>query len=279
MPASEELKALVAQMPDPDKRGLYSQIDKGKVETAIAAIHKGGRDSVLGLIDMLLPPGQGDDFKAHYALHALAIHVLKQEDDEPRKVFAQAVASRLDAKTPKGVQKYLCQEIETAGGPEAVEALGKVVTDPELCEPAARALAAIGGDAADQLRAALPKVKGKCRLTLIQNLGVVKDEKAVDALKKAAGDGDEAIRIAAAWGLANIGDAGSVGVVLKAADAKPGWERIQNTKAAMVLAENLLAADKKDEAKRIYTHLRDTRTDPSEKYIRDAAEKGLAAAK
>ena len=32
MPASEELKALVAQMPDPDPRGLLSKIDKEKVE-------------------------------------------------------------------------------------------------------------------------------------------------------------------------------------------------------------------------------------------------------
>ena len=41
---------------------------------------------------------------------------------------------------------------------------------------------------------------------------------------------------------------------------------------------NNLAAEKKKEAVRIYAHLRDTRSDPDERYVREAAEKGLAAA-
>ena len=58
---------------------------------------------------------------------------------------------------------------------------------------------------------------------------------------------------------------------------EPGWERIQAGKHCLVLAEKLTASGKKVEAAKIYTHLRDTRTDPSEKYIREAAERGLAA--
>jgi hypothetical protein len=43
------------------------------------------------------------------------------------------------------------------------------------------------------------------------------------------------------------------------------------------LAERLLAAGKKAESQKIYAHLQKTRSDPSERYIRDAAEKALAA--
>jgi len=276
MPASEQLKSLVDQMPDPDGRGLLSKIDKDKVEKAIAAIHKGGRDNVLGLIDMLVEPGKGDDVKPHYALHVLAVHVCKLEDDKPRAEFAWTVASQLGGKRPKGVQKYLIRQLQVAGGKEVVGTLGKALLDPELCEPAAQALAAIGEGAGEQLRAALPKVKGKSRLTVVQNLGVVGDAKAVDALRQAVGDKDREVRIAASWGLANIGDAGSADIVLKAADAHKGWERIQETKACLLLAEKLLAAGEKKEAARIYSHLQRTRTDPSERYVREAAEKALA---
>ena len=279
MAPAESLKALVAQMPDHDPRGLLSKIDKEKVEATLAAIHQGGPANVLGLIDMLVPPGKGDDIKAHYALHALAVHVCTLEDDEPRQALAQAVASRLGGDTPKGVQKYLCRVLQVAGGKEVAAALGKVLADPALCEPAAQALAAIGDGAADQLAAALPKVKGKCRLTVVQNLGVVRGEKALDALKAAAGDADSGIRIAAVWSLANIGDPTAAGLVMKAADSHADWERIQHTKACLLLAEKLLAADNKDVARKIYTHLRDTRTEPSEKYVRDAAQKALAAIK
>ena len=38
----DQLKAKLEQMPTPDKRGLYSQIDKDKVEQAVAEIFQAG---------------------------------------------------------------------------------------------------------------------------------------------------------------------------------------------------------------------------------------------
>jgi hypothetical protein len=72
-----------------------------------------------------------------------------------------------------------------------------------------------------------------------------------------------------------MGDAGSVDVLIKAADSEPGWERIQATKHCMVLAEKLSASGKPELAASIYKHLWETRTGSSEKYIRDAAGKAL----
>jgi len=106
----------------------------------------------------------------------------------------------------------------------------------------------------------------------------VKDLDGDVTLPSAFTDG-EAVRIAAAWSLANIGQPDSVAPVFKAADVEPGWERIQTTKACLVLAEKLLAAGRKEEAKAMYTLLHNSRRDPAEKYIRDASEKGLAAAR
>ena len=278
MKSSSKLTSLVNQMPDPDGRGMYcTDIDKDKVEKAVAQIHRGGRNNVIAIIDMLVPPGQGNDVKAHYALHCLALHVCKLDDDNQRRRFARTVTSQLGGDRPKAVQRYLVRVLQVAGGREVVRTLGKLLVDEELCEPAAQALAAIGDGAADQFREALPQAKGKCRLTVIQNLGVVRDDSSVDALKNAVTDEDQDIRIGAAWALANIGDPGSAGVLLKAADAE-GWERTQATKACLLLAENLLAAGKNYEATRIYTHLRNTRTEPAERYVRDAAKKALTAA-
>ena len=278
MKSSSKLTSLVNQMPDPDGRGMYcTDIDKNKVEKAIVQIHRDVRNNVIAIIDMLVPPGQGNDVKAHYALHCLALHVCKLDDDNQRRRFAGAVASQLGGDRPKAVQRYLVRVLQVAGGREVVRTLGKLLVDEELCEPAAQALAAIGDGAAEQLRRALPRARGKCRLTIVQNLGVVRDDSSVDALKNAVTDEDQDIRIGATWALANIGDPGSAGVLLKAADAE-GWERIQATKACLLLAENLLAAGKNYEATRIYTHLRNTRTEPAERYVRDAAKKALTAA-
>ena len=60
MATSDQLKSLVNQMPDPDKRGMYcTDIDKDKIEKAIVEIHKGGSPNVLGLIDMLVEARPG----------------------------------------------------------------------------------------------------------------------------------------------------------------------------------------------------------------------------
>lgn len=276
---SSALVALVNKMPDPDQRGMYcADIDKEKIEGAIAKILKGGRDNIIGVIDMLVEPGKGDDVKAHYALHCMALHVCKLDNNRPRRRFSRTLASQIGGDRPKEVQKYLVRELQIAGGREVVEALGKLLVDEDLCEPAAQALATIGKGATEQLHGALSRVSGKCRLTVLQNLGVVRGVKSVGALKKAVIDEDEAVRIAAAWALANIGDAGSADTLLRAADKAEGWERTQATKACLLLAEKLRAAGRKSEAVRIYKHLRDTRTDASERYVCDAAKIGLAAA-
>ncbi|MGQ9574608.1 MAG: HEAT repeat domain-containing protein [Thermoguttaceae bacterium] len=276
MAIPESLKQLVERMPDPDQRGMFTgDVDKEKIEQAIAAIHQGGREYILGLIEMLVPPGQGDDVKAHYALHCLANHVLKLRDENARRQFAQTVASQL-ASRPKGVQAYLCQVLQWAGRREACPALGKLLTDEDLCEPAAMALVAIRDGAAEQFRAALPQARGKCRLNVIQGLGAVQDKQSAAVLREALSDPDREVRLAAGWGLARMGDPG-VDALLKAADVGPGWERIQATKHCFVLAEKLAASGQALAARQIYAHLRQTRTDPSEAYVRLAAEKALAA--
>jgi len=252
-PLEEILKRLVAEMPDPDDRGLYcTDIDADKIEKALAEMHKRGHAAILGLIDMIVEPLEGDDVapvKAKYALHCLAVHLCKLPDDGPRRAYCLTLASQLGGNRPKGVQGYLVQELQTAGGKEVVATLGKLLTDPVLCEPAAGALVAIGDGAAEQLRSALARATGKCRLTIIQNLGVVGDAASIPALRKAVGDKDAGIRMAAAWALANIGDEGAVNLLLEAAGASKGWERIQLTKACLLLAEKLQAGDAKTAAR------------------------------
>lgn len=278
MTVSEQLTALVAQMPDPDGRGMYTEnIDKQKIEKALAAIHAGGRDSVRGLIDMLGPPGSDQDVKPRYALHNLANHTLVVKDENARRALCEVLAEALSGDYAPHVKDCLCQTLQWAGRRESVAALGRLLTDDELCDPAAAALVAIQDGAGDVLRAALPRAQGRCRLTVLHSLAALADAGAAGEFTRALQDDDREIRLAAGAGLARVGDAAAIDPLLKAADAEPGWERIQAAKHCLVLAERLTAAGKKAEARRIYQHLRDTRSDPSEAYLRSIADKALAA--
>jgi len=279
MAVSEKLKALVEQMPNADARGMFTtDIDKDKIEKAVAEIHRGGRENVLGLIEMLDEPGTEADVKPHYALHCVVNHSLVVKDENARRQISAALASQLDGELSTYNKAFLCQELQWAGRKEATAALGKLLTDEELTEPASMALVAIRDGAAEQFRAALRSASGKCRLNVVDGLAALADSPSAADFRQMLGDADQEVRLAAGAGLAAIGDAGAADALLAATDIEPGWERIRAVKHCLVLAENLAAAGKRADAAKIYSRLRDGCKNPDEKYLRDAAEKGLAAA-
>ena len=131
---------LVNKLPDPDKRGFMSNIDKNVVDDVAAAILKGGPENIVKVIDMLTEPG-GDDYKAHYALHCMAIRVGNKR--RRRRMLSKTIAGQLDKDHPKAVKKYLIRELQVVGGGEVVATLEKLLGDENLGEPARQALAAI----------------------------------------------------------------------------------------------------------------------------------------
>ena len=277
MSVSEELKSLVAQMPDPDGRGMYTEnIDTEKIERAITAIHKGGREFAAGLVAMLGAPGTVENVKPHYALHCLANHVLAVKDENGRRQLVEALCGKLlSDDVALHNKRYLCELLQWAGRREACAALGRVLGDENLAEPAAMALVAIRDGAAEQFSAALPKVQGKCRLNVIHGLAALGDGSAAAPLRAALADEDREVRLAAGHGLALATNAEDADRLLQAAEGAEGWERIQQTQSCLILAERLDAAGRKDAAAKIYSRLRDTRKDPSERYVREAAIKAL----
>jgi len=280
MSASEELKSLVGRIPDPDPNGTYADLDKEKVERierVVAQLAEGGRDALLGLIDLCVEPGKGDDGKARFALHLMAVRSTQPGNQRARAALAREIALQLGGTRPKAVQAMLIELLQLISSKAVVGALGKALLDPDLCDAAARALAAIRHGAAEQLLGAFPKVQGASRRSVIAKLAMLKAPQAARVFRQALAEADPETRIAAAWGIARIADRAAVAAMLKCADSHAGWERINQTDACMVLAENLAAAGAKDAAVAIWTHLAQIRTDPSERHVRTAAQGQLAA--
>jgi len=287
MPSSEEIKALVAKIPELDSKDtknplLKTRPSEGKLTgptwdeavKIVDPIIKGGKEAVAAVVDMLKEVDDGTDYKARYVLHILAQYVCRKGKDEEQSLLADALIAALPGRA-KPIQGFLIRQLQVCADGKAAPAIGKFLLDKELGADAAAALLAIKDGAVDQYRAALPKATGKNRLQLIQNLGVLKDTRSAGAMKQAVTDADALVRMAAAWGLANMGDASAVDALIQAADAKETWERAQMTKACLVLAENLQAAGKADESKKVYTYLRNTRKGEAESYVREAAAKAL----
>jgi HEAT repeat protein len=272
----------IEQLPEPDQPGQASKFTGPPPEEAarlcerVLAAGPAGVDALIGLIR---EPGDPEfkSYKAAYLLHCVAIHVGAPGTEAHREMFATSLAAHLGSSTlSKPVQRLLIRELQVAGSREVVAALGKVLLDQALGVEAAMALAALGDGAAAQLRRSLPKATGAIRLAIAQSLGVLRDAGSVSALQGMLRDADAEARLVAAWALARIGDPRSVDALLGEADAAAGWQRIKATQACLLLAENLSAAGKRTPARIVYTHLRDTRTDPAESHVREAAAKALS---
>jgi len=273
----------IEQLPEPDRPGQASTFTGPPPEEAARLCERvvaAGPAGVNALIGLIREPGEPEfkSYKAAYLLHGVAIHVGAPGKEAQREMFATSLAAHLGSSTlSKPVQRLLIRELQVAGSREAVAALGKVLLDEALGPDAAMALAAIGGEeAAAQLGRSLPKATGAIRLAIAQQLGVLRHIGSVRALQGMLRDADAEARLVAAWALARIGDPRSVDALLGEADAAAGWQRIKATQACLLLAETLLAAGKRTPARVLYTHLRDSHTDPSESHVREAAAKALS---
>jgi hypothetical protein len=271
----DKLAEIVGQIPELDKRGTFTGPTWDDAIKIFDSLLAGGPESIVGVVAMLREVDDGTDFKARYVIHGLAQYLGRPGKEAARAMFSGALASQLGGDRPKGVQGYVARQLHVAGGREAASALGKLLADPDVSEYAAQALLAIRAGAAEEFRKALPELRGAERLTAIQALGVLADAESAEALRKAATHADRDTRLAAVWGLARMGDVGAVEIALKAADVDAPYERIKGTSSALLLAEKLVASGKKAEATRIFKHLYETRQDPSEAYVREAARQGL----
>jgi HEAT repeat protein len=260
--------------------GIMAKLPNGDLAVATAAyadLVKLGPQGIKDLAALIVEPGAMDDSKARTAFHGLAMYVSRPGADAERKMFSETVAGLLGGKAPNSVKSFYLTQLRLAGLPDAAPAIGGLLLNDELCDYAAQALVSIGPEAAaPALRQALAKAQGKCRLTIIQNLGVVRDAQAGPELLKCVADSDREVRLAALWALADIGDAAATDAILKAVGAESVYERAKAADAALLLAQRLAEAKKAKEAEQIYRTLWKTHTGEKDRHIRCAAVRGLA---
>ena len=266
----EKATQLAERFRDPKDLKRQANPNLKEMTAALDGLRAMGAEGVTGLVDLLKPDAEGGDVHARHCLHGQAMRAGGWPEKE-RAAFATALAGTLKGNHSKQAKGFVIRQLQVAGGTEVAATLGGWLLDDELWEDAAQALLAIGGTGGQFLKA-LPKAKGRQLLTITQALGVLKVNNAAEPLRELVTANDPTLRQVAAWSLANMADAASAAVLLKAADTAKGPERTKQTSACLQLAENLLALGRKKEATRICQHLRDTRKAPAEAHIREAAE-------
>jgi HEAT repeat protein len=164
----------------------------------------------------VLPPEVGDDSRARFAVNGLAVYVTRPGAESERAVFAQALLGALATAKDPTVAAFFLSQVQLAGKKESVRPLEKYLRDEKLAGPAAAALLTIGGpEATRALLKALDAATPAARLTLVQSLGEARSREAVKKIVPLAESGDEPLRRAARFALANIGDPAAGPVLAK----------------------------------------------------------------
>jgi hypothetical protein len=135
----------------------------------------GGPDDVETLIGMV-----GDEFgdtegvKPKYALHGMVSHACRPEADKHRKMLAAILAKQLAMEHSDELKAFVVRQLQLCGANAEVPALAKLLTNSRLCNPAAQALTAIGGDTSLRaLKDAQRAASGDCKVAIEQAINAL----------------------------------------------------------------------------------------------------------
>jgi HEAT repeat protein len=133
-----------------------------------------------------------------------------------------------------------CRRLAVIGTKAAVPALAALLTDEKLAHYARFALGPIPDPSVDEaLRAAMPKLKGKLLIGVVNTVGQRRDERALEPLARLFRDLDVEVAQAAAAAVGSIGGPTAAKILRDALARTKGPVRTAVAEAALVCAESL----------------------------------------
>ena len=237
-----------------------------------AEIFKLGRGAVTETCSHILPPGTGDDTKARFAVNGLAVHVTRPGAEAERLLFVKVLIDAIAGSRDKQVAAFFISQVQLTGKAEAVKPLARYLMDEALAGPAAAALQAIGGpEAARVFLKALDAAPPAARITIVDALGEMRGREAVKKLLALAESGDEGLRRASRFALANIGDPAAGPVLSKARIAASYRERNEAPGLYLLFARRLAGSGKTVEGLAVARSVLETHGGPGESQIASEA--------
>ena len=176
MPNVEEIKSLIARMPeldspppepkpDPKPADPAQPIDpkaappkpkpkgeqfagKGKLtgptwasaETIYDAILGGGKESVSMVIDQITENDIGPAYKPRYVLHGMAVYACREGKEKERATIIAAIFPELSGNKPKSTRGFLIRTLQVCADETVIPNLAPLLADAELADAAAQAM-------------------------------------------------------------------------------------------------------------------------------------------
>lgn len=180
-----------------------------------------------------------------------------QEISKPIQPTESELIQLLRSDARAAAKAPACKLLAIYGSEAAVPELANLLADEQLASWSRIALEAIPGPAADEaLRKAVPVLKGKLLVGVINSIGVRQDAASVEVLAGQLQAQDVEVSSAAAVALGQIGNAAAVKALQPLLTGASAPVRTAVAEGCVLCAERLLAAGNRDEAVAVYDLVR-----------------------
>ncbi|MEA3460518.1 MAG: HEAT repeat domain-containing protein, partial [Bacteroidota bacterium] len=255
---------LLVQVPASDQQKLNEQMQ------AMLSLEEAGLQLVL---DLVIPPGTGDDTKARVAIESLSRY-LSQSGMEMQQIRWEAmILEEIEKREDPFVQSFFISQLNYFGSEAAVESLSDYLTDPKLQDPTIRAIRDIDPDEAAELFVnQLDKCEGRAQIALINAIRETGNSSHAEAVAELAGSSSPELQRSVLACLETLGNPESHGLLSSAAKKTRYLpEPTRATGSLILYAQTLSEHNNQDLSLRICKSLLRKCTAPEQVHFRSAA--------
>ena len=126
------------------------------------------------ILDLIIPPGTGDDTKPRFAIESLSRYLSQQGKEKEKTEWETMLLKEIGSRHDAYVKSFLMSQLNYIGGDSTIESLSNYLTDIKLHDPAIRAMR----DANPKLAASifvnyLDKSSGNIQIALVNAIGEI----------------------------------------------------------------------------------------------------------
>ena len=205
----ERISSLINSLP------AENSADLDKIMSELSSY---GRQAILHVAPVLVPPGQGDDTAQRYLVSGLVKYVSRVSDPFLTLQVSDALCTAVGITDHDEVKDFLFQELQFIAGDEAVITASGYLNHERLSDPAARVLININSEASKgALLSGLSSADLPAKLVIVQAIGETQYRPATDILRDLSSTTDKVLRKAVLRSLAETADMLSANLLAGAA--------------------------------------------------------------
>lgn len=189
-------------------------------------------EGILQFCDMLVPLGTGDDTKARFAIHSLAVYAGRKQNSIGNNEVENALLTALENVSDKEIKTFLIERLAFCGSNSSVKNLSKYLLEDKQYSPALATLTSIGTPEASEAVYNVTKdaSNGK-QPAFIDALGTLRYKPAIGLLQQLATSDNIVIRQKSLMALAEITSPSSYNTLFEA--VKNAEFNLDETKAIL----------------------------------------------